>query len=188
MSSTSQHEVTQLLAAWGDGDQAALDKLIPLVHEELHRIAHHYMRQENPDHTLQTTALVNEAYLRLVGQRQAHWHNRTQFFAIAAQMMRRILVDHARGQIRAKRGGGVRAVALDESIVMAPERAGDLVALDDALKTLATIDSRKIQIVELRYFGGLTVEETAEVLGVAPVTVMRDWSLAKAWLLRELER
>lgn len=182
------HEVTQLLMDWGNGDQAALDKLVPLVYDELRRMAHHYMARENPDHTLQTTALVNDAYLRLIDQNRTHWQNRAQFFGIAARLMRRILVDHARSHASAKRGGGAIQVPLDETAVLPPQRAADLLALDEALNQLATIDLRKCQIVELRYFGGFSVEETATLLEVSGVTVMRDWSLAKAWLRREISR
>ena len=179
-------EISRLLAAWGSGDQAALDELTPLVYGELCRLAHHYMSRERPGHTLQTTALVDEAFMRLVDQKEAHWQNRTHFFGIAAQLMRRILVDHARSHAYAKRGGGARKVPLDEAAVLSPERGADLIALDDALKRLSEIDPRKCRVVELRYFGGLTVEETAEVLKVSPVTVKRDWSVAKAWLRREI--
>ena len=179
-------EVTQLLVAWGNGSQAALEKLMPLVYEELRRLAHHYMRREHPGHTLQTTALVNEAYFRLVDQKHVHWQNRAHFFAISAQLMRRILVDHARGHQYAKRGGGAHKVALDEGAVVAREQAADLIALDDALRGLAAIDERKSRIVELRFFGGLSVEETAEALKLSPRTVMREWSMAKAWLYRTI--
>jgi RNA polymerase sigma-70 factor (ECF subfamily) len=180
------HEVTQLLGDWSRGDHTALDKLVPLVYDELRRLAHHYMARESPDHTLQTTALVNDAYLRLFDQNRTNWQNRAQFFGIAAQLMRRILVDHARSHAYAKRGGGTIQVPLDESVVLSPERAADVLALDEALNQLAKIDSRKCQIVELRYFGGFTVEETAALLEISGVTVMRDWSLAKAWLRREI--
>ncbi len=186
MTASSPNKVTQLLLDWSEGDKAALDKLMPLVHEELRRLAHHYMGRERPGHTLQTTALVNEAYLRLIDQRSVHWQNRTHFFGIASQLMRRILVDHARARNYAKRGGGAHQVSLDEAMVVSPERAADVVALDDALSALAEIDERKRQIVEMRFFGGLSIEETAEVLGVSPGTVMRDWTLAKAWLHREI--
>ncbi|MGH9873811.1 MAG: sigma-70 family RNA polymerase sigma factor [Pyrinomonadaceae bacterium] len=182
------HEVSQFLVEWGNGDQSALDKLIPLVYDDLRRMAHRYMAREGPDHTLQTTALVNDAYLRLIDQKRAHWQNRAQFFGIAAQLMRRILVDHARSHAYAKRGGGTIQVPLEESAVLSPQRATDVLALDDALNQLAKIDSRKCQIVEMRYFGGFTVEETASLLEVSDVTVMRDWSLAKAWLRREISK
>jgi RNA polymerase sigma factor (TIGR02999 family) len=171
---------------WADGDQAALDKIMPLVYDELRRLAHRFMRREHPGHTLQTTALVDEAYLRLLNQTHTQWKNRAQFFSIAAQLMRRILVDHARSHLYAKRGGGARKVALDEVAVLSPERGADLIALDDALARLSSIDPRKCRIVELRYFIGLSVEETAELLGVSPITVKRDWLIAKAWLRREV--
>jgi RNA polymerase sigma factor (TIGR02999 family) len=182
------HEVTQLLVAWSDGDRAALDELTPLVYEELHRLAHNHMGRERQGHTLQTSALVNEAYVLLIDQRNVRWQNRAQFFSIASRLMRRILVDHARSHRYAKRGGDIRRVSLDEAMVVAQEQAAELVALDDALKTLAAIDPRKCQVVELRFFGGMSVEESAEVLGVSAVTVMRDWSTAKAWLQREMEK
>jgi RNA polymerase sigma factor (TIGR02999 family) len=182
------HEVTKLLVAWGDGDRAALDQLTPLVYEELHRLAHNHMGRERQGHTLQTSALVNEAYVRLIDQRNVRWQNRAQFFSIASRLMRRILIDHARSHQYAKRGGGTRRVSLDEATVVAQEQAAELVALDDALKSLAAIDPRKCQVVELRFFGGMSVEESAEVLGVSAVTVMRDWSTAKAWLQREMEK
>ncbi len=182
------HEVTQLLVAWGDGDQSALDQLMPLVYDELHRMAHRYMAQERPEHTLQTSALVNEAYVRLIDQKNAHWQNRAQFFAIAATSMRRILVGYARSRKRVKRGAGAFQISLDESAILSQERAADMVALDDALDNLAAVDQRKSQVVELRFFGGLSIDETAEVLKVSPGTVMRDWTLAKAWLKREVMR
>ena len=182
----SPQQVTQLLAAWGDGDGAALDKLMPLVNEELRRLAHHYMRGEDPGNTMQTSALVNEAYLRLVDQTNPHWQNRAHFFAISAQLMRQILVDYARKRRSRKRGGDVRQVSLDEEMIVSEERSANVVALDDALKNLAEIDPRKSRIVELRFFGGLSIEETAEVLQISPGTVMRDWTLAKAWLRREI--
>jgi len=183
---SSPHEVTQLLVAWSNGNQAALEKLLPLVYDELHRLAHQYMNRERPGHTLQTSGLVNEAYLRLVDQREVHWQNRAHFFGIAAQMMRRILVDYARSRRYAKRGGNARQVSFDEAVIVSPERATEVVALDDALKRLAVIDERKSQIVEFRFFGGLSIEETAEVLKVSPGTIMRDWTLAKAWLRKEM--
>jgi RNA polymerase sigma factor (TIGR02999 family) len=188
MNTPAPPDVTQLLVAWSDGDREALDKLTPLVYDELRRLAHHYMSHERAGHTLQTTALVNEAYLRLVDQKEVRWQNRAQFFGLAAQVMRHILVDHARSQTRAKRGGGAIVVPLDEAAVLTPERAADLVALDDALQLFAKEYPRKSQVVELRYFGGLSVEETAEVLKVSPVTVMRDWNVAKAWLYREMSK
>ena len=183
--SPSQNEVTQLLVAWSNGDQVARDELMSVVYHELHRLAHQYMRRESPDHTLQTSALVNEAFLRLVDQRNVHWQNRSHFFGIAAQMMRRILVDYARNRRYAKRGGGVRELSLDETL-LSDDRSHEVVALDDALRELAKIDLRKSQIVELRFFAGLSIEETADLLAVSPGTVMRDWTLAKAWLRREM--
>jgi RNA polymerase sigma-70 factor, ECF subfamily len=184
--SSSPEELTQLLVAWGDGNQEALEKLMPLVYEELRRLAHNYMRREHPGHTLQTTALVNEAYFRLVDQKRMRWQNRAHFFAISAQLMRRILVDHARSHHYAKRGGGAHKVSLDEGAVVAQGQAADLIALDDALRSLAAIDERKSSIVELRFFGGLNIEETAEALKISPRTVMREWSMAKAWLYRTI--
>lgn len=182
----SPGEVSQLLVDWGNGDKAALDRLTPLVHEELHRLAHRHMRLERPNHTLQTTALVNEAYVRLVDQRNLHWKNRAHFFSIASKLMRRILVDLARAHSRVKRGGGAVQVSLDEAAIVSRERAAELVALDEALTRLAEIDERKSKVVELRFFGGMSVEETAEALGVSPITVKRDWSTAKAWLYRAI--
>jgi RNA polymerase sigma-70 factor (ECF subfamily) len=178
-------EVSGLLRAWGDGDRAALDKLTPVVYEELRRLASHYMRGERPGHSLQATALVNEAYMRLVDYKGMQWQNRAHFFAVSAQLMRRILVEHARRH-NLKRGGGVPHVSLDDTAIVGGDRGADLVALDDALEALARFDLRKVQVVEMRFFGGLSVEETAEVLKVSSVTVMRDWSTAKAWLYREL--
>ncbi len=186
MKDASPKEVTQLLVAWGNGDPHALQELMPLVYRELRRLAHGHLRRERPDHTLQTTALVHEAYLRLVDQQEANWKNRAQFFAVAAQMMRRILVDYARARQYAKRGGGAQPVELDEAMVVSSDRAAEVVALDEALLRLAELDSRKSRLVELRFFGGLSIEETAEILGVSPGTVMRDWTLAKAWLQREM--
>ena len=186
MTQPSPHEVTQLLIDWSHGNKEALDKLMPLIYDELRRLAHHCMGRERPDHTLQTTALVNEAYLRLIDQKNVNWQNRAHFFGIAARLMRQILIDHARSHQYAKRGGGARKVPLEEAAVVSPEQAADLVALDEALLKLDVIDQRKCRVVELRYFGGLTVEEIAEVIKVSPVTVMRDWSMAKAWLRREI--
>ena len=180
------HEITQLLRDWGEGDQRALDKLAPLVQGELHKLAHRYMARERQGHTLQTTALVNEVYLRLVRARDLPWQDRAHFFAVCAQSMRRILVDCARSRRFAKRGGGAQPVSLEDVPELSRQPRADLLALDDALKLLAAIDERKSRVVELRYFGGLSVEETAEVLRVSPETVMRDWKLAKAWLRREL--
>ena len=182
----SSESITQLLTEWRDGDKTALDRLIPLVYEELRRLAHHYLRRERPGYTLQTTALVNEAYLKLVDHKGMRWQNRSHFYAVAAQAMRRILIDQARSRDAAKRGGGANVVSLDEAAILAQTQAAQLLALDDALNQLALIDKRKSRIVELRYFGGLSVEETAEVIGVSPVTVMREWSSAKAWLLRAM--
>jgi len=186
----STKEVTDLLLDWSNGSQAALDRLTPLVYEELHRLAHRHMKRERryqQAHTMQTSALVNEAYLRLIDQRSVRWQNRAQFFSIASRLMRRILVDHARAHHYAKRGGGAVKVSLDEAALVSRERAAALVALDDALTSLAAIDYRKSQVVELRFFGGMSVEETAEALGVSPVTVKRDWSTAKAWLHRAMK-
>jgi RNA polymerase sigma factor (TIGR02999 family) len=180
------HQVTQLLVRWREGDRRALDELMPLVYTELHRLAAHYMRGERPGHTLQTSALVNEAYLRLAGHEDIQWQDRAHFFAVAARAMRRILVDHARRRGNQKRGGDMHKVALDEALVVSDERAAEVVALDDALARLAEIAPRKSQLVELRFFGGLGIEETAEVLQVSPGTVMRDWTFAKAWLRREM--
>lgn len=179
-------QVTQLLAAWGTGDEAAREQLMAVVYDELHRLAHHYMRRESPGNTLQTSALVNEAFVKLVDQKNVRWQNRAHFFGIAAQLMRRILVDHARGRQTAKRGGGVQAISFDDAFYVSDERSAEVVAVHEALEQLSKFDSRKGQIVELRFFGGLNIDETAEVLGVSPGTVMRDWTLAKAWLHREM--
>lgn len=178
--------ITQLLEAWGQGDQAARDELMSVVYHELHRLAHHYMKTESPGHTLQTSALVNEAFLRLVDQKNVKWQNRAHFFGIAAQLMRRILVDYARSRRYAKRGGGMRDLSLEEALVVSQERNEEVVALDETLDRLAEFDPRKSKIVEFRFFAGLSIEETAEVLAVSPGTVMRDWTLAKAWLRREM--
>jgi RNA polymerase sigma factor (TIGR02999 family) len=184
-------ELTQLLLDWGGGDKEAFERLTALVYDELRRMAHTHMNRERAGHTLQTTALVNEAYVRLIDQRRARWQNRAHFFAIAAQLMRRILVDHARAHGRAKRGGGAPGVALDlaleEAPLLAPGRPEELIDLDDALRKLEAVDSRKAAVVEMRHFGGLSVEEVAEVLKVSPNTVIRDWNLSKAWLRREVE-
>ena len=182
------HEVTQLLADWSNGDQSALDQLMRLVEGELRQMAHRYMARQNPGHTLQTTALINEAYLKLVGQPDKHFQNREHFFGVAASAMRHILVDYARSKQYGKRGGGAPVVSLDEALTVSEERAAELVALDDALKELAKFDARKAQVVELRFFGGLSVEETARVLNISEITVMRDWSMAKSWLHRELSQ
>lgn len=180
------HQITQLLAEWSDGDQSALDELYPLVYEELHRLARRYMSRERKGHTLQTTALINEAYVRLVDQRNVHWANRSHFFAISAQIMRRILIDHARRHAYAKRGGGAHQVSLEEAATVVPDQSLDLVRLDEALKSLAEMDPRRSQVVELRYFGGLNNEEIAGVLKVSENTVTRDWNMARAWLYQQL--
>jgi RNA polymerase sigma factor (TIGR02999 family) len=183
----SPDAVTQLLLEWSDGNEAALDKLTPLVYEELHRLAHRHMRRERLGHTLQTTALLNEAFVRLIDQRDVNWQSRAQFFSIASRLMRRILVDHARAHNRDKRGGGALHVSLDEAAFVSQERATELIALDDALSGLEVFDQRKTHVVELKFFGGMSVEEIAEVLHVSEVTVMRDWSTAKAWLQRAIK-
>jgi RNA polymerase sigma factor (TIGR02999 family) len=175
-------DVTQLLIDWSDGKREALDKLLPLVYDELRQLAERYLRRERKDHTLQATALVHEAYLKLIDQRSVHWQNRAHFFGVAAQAMRRILVDHARGHQAVKRGSGDIKISLDENLLVSDERAAELVALDDAMNALAEIDAQKSQIVELRFFGGLSIEETAEVLGIGTATVIRQWRMAKAWL------
>lgn len=184
--STSSQNITKLLVDWRNGDQAALDRLMPLVYAELRRMANYYMRNERKGHTLQTSALVNEAYLRLVDHENIEWQNRSHFFGLAAQAMRRILVDHARSRNYQKRGGDAERVSFDEAANFAEERATELIALDEALQELAKLDPRKSRIVEMRYFGGLSGEETAEALGISTATVSRDWETAKAWLLREL--
>lgn len=181
-------DITELLVDWSKGDREALNKLTPLVYGELHRLASRYLRHERANHTLQTTALVHEAYLRLVDQRNANWQNQVQFFAVAAQLMRRILVDYARSHGAAKRGGGYAKLSLDEAMIVSKEKIEDLMAVDEALNSLAAIDLQQSRVVELRVFGGLTVEETAEVLGVSPRTVKREWSMAKAWLHRQLRK
>lgn len=183
---THQHQITQLLAEWSEGNQSALDELYPLVYEELHRLARRYMSRERKGHTLQTTALINEAYVRLVDQKNVRWANRSHFFAISAQIMRRILIDHARRHAYAKRGGGAKQVSLEEAAIVAPDQASELVRLDEALKTLAKLDERRCHVVELRYFGGLSNEEIAGVLKVSENTVTRDWNLARAWLYQQL--
>jgi RNA polymerase sigma-70 factor, ECF subfamily len=182
----SSSEITDLLIEWGNGDQTALEQLVPLVERELHRLAHRYMRREQPGHALQTTALVNEAFLRLMDQKRVRWQNRAHFFGIAAQIMRRLLLNYARDQRRAKRGGGGLQISLSDVEVISTQKSLELIALDDALNQLALVDERKSKIVELRYFGGLSVEETAEVLKISAITVMRDWNMAKAWLAREM--
>jgi RNA polymerase sigma factor (TIGR02999 family) len=186
--SLTSHNITRLLLDWRNGDQTALDRLMPLVYEELRRMANNYMRNERRGHTLQSSALVNEAYLRLVDHENIDWQNRAHFFGVAAQAMRRILVDHARTRNYQKRGGGAQQVSLDEAATMAGDRAAELIALDEALQELAKIDERKSRVVEMRYFGGLSLEETAEALGVSIPTVTRDWTTAKAWLMREMTR
>ena len=182
---TSAEDVSGLLRAWSDGDREALGRLTPIVYAELHRLARIYMKRERPGHSLQATALVNEAYMRLVDYKGMQWQNRAHFFAVSAQLMRRILVEHARRH-NLKRGGNVLHIALDEAVVAGESRDANLVLLDEAMNTLAQFDARKAQVVEMRFFGGLSVDETAEVLKVSPVTVMRDWTTAKAWLFREL--
>ena len=187
MTASSSHTVTQLLRAWRQGDAAALDRLVPVVYQKLRRLARHYMAGQRPGHTLQATALVNEAYMRLIDCEQVNWKDRAHFFAISAQMMRRVLVEFARSRQYQKRGAGARKTSLDEGVIASPQRGQDLVALDDALQALAAEYPRQAQVVELRFFGGLNVEETAEV-HVSGITVMRDWQLAKVWLARELKK
>lgn len=185
---TSRHEVTALLRQWRSGDQEALSKLTPLVYDELHRLAHQYISRERPGHTLQTTALVNEAYLRLVGQKDVNWEGRSHFFAVSAQVMRHILVDYARQHTSAKRGGGIQKVELDGEATVTPERATELVALDEAMQALHKLHPRRTRVVELRYFGGMNNQEVSEVLGVSETTIERDWRFAKAWLYREMQK
>jgi len=180
------HEITQLLAKWSDGNQSALDELYPLVYDELHRLARRYMSRERKGHTLQTTALINEAYVRLVDQKNVHWANRSHFFAISAQIMRRILIDHARRHRYAKRGGGAQQVSLEDVAAVTPDPGRELVRLDEALKSLAEMDPRRSQVVEMRYFGGLNNEEIARVLKISENTVTRDWNMARAWLHQQL--
>jgi RNA polymerase sigma factor (TIGR02999 family) len=182
-----QNEITELLLAWSDGDKEALDELMPIVYDELHRLAQRQLARERAGHTLQTTALVNEAYLKLIDQKRVQWQNRSHFFAVAAKIMRRILIDYARSRQYFKRGGGLPALPLDEAIIVSQERAQEIIALDDALTALSSYDERKGRIVELRFFAGFSIEETAELLGVSPGTVMKDWTLAKAWLQREMD-
>ncbi|HEV7890609.1 MAG TPA: sigma-70 family RNA polymerase sigma factor [Pyrinomonadaceae bacterium] len=186
MTTVSQREITRLLADWAGGDRDALDRLAPLVHAELRRIARRQMGGERQGHTLQATALVNEAYLRLAGQEGFEWRDRAHFYAVCAQVMRHVLIDHARAHARDKRGGGALHVSLDEAAVMSVESASELVALDEALRELEEVDPQKGRVVELRYFAGLSIEETAEVLGISPTTVRREWRRAKAWLYRAL--
>jgi RNA polymerase sigma-70 factor, ECF subfamily len=184
--SSSEEEVTALLRRWRNGDEAALDKLTPLVYDELHRLAHKYIRRERPGHTLQTTALVNEAYVRLVDQISVDWQNRAHFFGVAAQVMRHILVDYARQQTAAKRGGEFHKLNFDDGLIVSRERAAELIALDDALKALSELYPRPGKVVELRYFGGLNNKEASEILNISETTIERDWRFAKAWLFREL--
>ena len=184
--SPARHQITELLAEWREGNQSALDELYPLVYDELHRLARRYMSRERKDHTLQTTALINEAYVRMVDQKNVNWANRSHFFAISAQIMRRILIDHARRNAYAKRGGGAQQVSLEEVAALVPEQGRELMRLDEALKSLAERDPRRSQVVELRYFGGLNNEEIAGVLQVSENTVTRDWNMARAWLYQQL--
>jgi RNA polymerase sigma-70 factor, ECF subfamily len=185
---SSAGEISQLLKHWGEGDESALDRLIPLVYQELRKMAHRQMTREKAGHTLQTTALVNEVYLRLIGAMEVPWQDRAHFFALSAQLMRRVLVDHARGRGRAKRGGAIKMLSLEESLAIPVGRDTNIVELDDALNLLAATDARKAKTVELRFFGGFSVEETAKVLNVSVSTVMNDWKFAKVWLLREMQR
>jgi RNA polymerase sigma-70 factor (ECF subfamily) len=186
MTRPAPEEVSQLLRDWSNGDQAALDKVMPVVYQELHRLAHYYMRKERAGHTLQTTALVNEAYLRLADYKRMRWQSRAHFFAVAAQVMRRILVEQARSKNFQKRGGGAEKISLDETAIVSPGRSAEVIAVDEALTDLESWDPRKGRIVELRFFGGLSIEETAEVLKVSPTTVQREWRSAKAWLYRAI--
>jgi len=189
MDTPVQNEVTQLLIDWSNGDSRAIDKLMPLVYRELRQLARRYLKGEREGHTLQTTALVHEAYLKLIDQKRVRWQSRAHFFAIAAQAMRRILVDHARNRLAAKRGGNEQKISLDEGVIdVSDERASGLVALDEALKRLAERDPQKSQLVELRFFGGLSIEETAEAMGVSTATVIRQWRMAKAWLYKEVSQ
>jgi RNA polymerase sigma factor (TIGR02999 family) len=185
---SSPTQITELLVNWANGDQSALDTLMPVVYAELHRLAHHYMKRERPGHTIQTSALVNEAYLKLIDQRKTRWQNRTQFFAISAQLMRRILVDHARSHGYVKRGGGARKVSLGEVADLSQIGANDVVILDEGLALLAEIDPRQSQIVELRFFAGLTIKETAEVMDLSPATIKTEWRTARAWLYRYMKK
>lgn len=188
MQSLSSERINKLLLNWGQGDQAAREALIPLVYDELRRLARRYLRRERPDHTLQSAALVNEAYLRLISQDQPNWQNRAHFFGVAAQIMRHILVDHARNRAAAKRGAGAPRLSLDAEVALPQGREMDLVVLDDALNHLADLDPKQSRLVELRFFGGLSIEETSVVLGVSPATVKREWATARAWLQREMKR
>jgi RNA polymerase sigma factor (TIGR02999 family) len=186
MAETSPHEITKLLVDWRKGNKAALDVLTPLVYQELRRIADSYIRREKPGHTLQPTALIHEAYMRMVDQSLPEWQNRAHFFGVSAQIMRQILVDHARGRQAAKRGGGVRRVPIEDAVIYSEEKAADIIALDDALQELAKLDDRKVRIIEFRYFGGLSVEDTAEALGISVATVGREMRMAQAWLMRQM--
>jgi RNA polymerase sigma factor (TIGR02999 family) len=186
LSDAKPQELTRLLIGWSDGNQEALQQLMPLVYDELRRLAAAYLRRERPDHTLQSGALVSEAYLRLIDQTRVRWKNRAHFFGVAAQMMRRILVDHARNRVAMKRGAGATIISIDNAIVGKDPQNLDLIALDDALNKLASFDEQQSKIVELRFFGELSIEETAEVLGISPATVKRDWAVAKAWLFRQM--
>lgn len=188
MPTLSTHEITQLLHDWHSGDQTALDRLVPLVYDELHRISKRYLRRQAPGNTLQTTALIHEAYLRLVGLPEVDWQNRAHFFGVAAQAMRNLLLDHARAKHCAKRGGNAQQVSLDETAMVSVQRSEELLSLDDALNRLASLAPRQSRIVELRYFGGLTVDEVAEVLDISAITVAREWAKAKGWLYRELSQ
>ena len=188
MATSASSQVTQLLLAWNTGDKAALDQLIPIVYDELHRLARNYMHREHAGHALQTTALIHETYLKLIDVRQVEWQNRAHFYGIAAHAMRRILIDHARSRQAGKRGSGETQLSLDDNLVVSNERHRELIALDDALTALAAFDPQKSRLVELRYFGGLSIEETAEVLGISTATVIRQWRLAKAWLHDEISR
>ena len=188
MTTPETRDVTRMLVDWSQGDHAAMERLMPLVYDELRRLASSYLRRERSGHTLQATALVHEAYFRLIDQRSVTWQNRAHFFGVAAQLMRRILVDHARGRDAAKRGSGGPKISLDEAVAAPQETEIDLVVLNDALTTLSQVDPQQSRIVELRYFGGLTIDETAEVIGVSPATIKREWNMAKAWLFREVSR
>ena len=185
---SSSHDITRLLIDWGNGDQEAFERLVPLVENELHRLARYYMRRERPGHLLQTTALVNEAYIRLIDQTRVRWQNRAHFFGVAATMMRRILLNHARAQQQLKRGGGTANLNLDSVATITVKNHEELIALDEALERLYVLDERKVRVVEMRFFGGLTAEESAMALGISPVTVAKDWDFAKSWLRREMQR
>lgn len=186
MVSSTAENLTELLHDWHRGNRDALDRLTPVIYDEIRRIAHRYMDRERDDHTLQTTALINEAYLRLLGQPQVEWNNRAHFFAVVAQVMRHVLIDHARSRLFQKRGGDAQRMSIDEATLMTSERASELIALDEALTSLASLDARKARVVELRYFGGFSLEETAVILDLSVMTVRRDWQAAKAWLYRQV--